>query len=389
MRTMVALLLLAACGEVKGDMPVDGSTTDMSEDSEGPIDAAPAACNNGQREAGETCYGTPISFDGGDFAYDAQLVDIDGDGDLDLVFADQTQLLYFVQQSGTFATSPSMGPLITSARFRAANIGGDARLELISGDSGGISTWQTSGTSSAYSSTSAPTEGVFKPAGIEIAKITNGATPEVVSVYNDKIYIGTYNASMVLTNASNRSVTKISGFAVGALDADSFADVAVIAAAGVVVFRGTATGLDPLIDTSYDTVANDIAIGDIDGDGVADLVVADAGTSGSISWMRGLGDATFAAAQTKAITNLGSSIAVADIDGDGNADVIAGRTRASLAVLVLHGNADGTLSDPVELPYPYARLDQISVADYNGDGVVDIVASMPTTGEIALYPSTP
>jgi hypothetical protein len=388
---MAALLLIASCGEVQGEMPVDGSTADTPPgDDASDIDARPVACDDGHRDPGETCYGAPISFDGGDSAYETQLADIDGDGDLDLVFATGTQLSVLSQQGGTFATTPSNGPAAVGNRFRALNVGGDSRLELISGDTSGISTWQTSGTSSAYTSTFANTEATVSPVGIELAKVTGGALPEVVSVYGDKIFVGTYNTSLVLTNASNRSVTKIAAFAVGALDADNFADVAIAAVEGIVVFRGTATGLDTVIDTPHDILANGIAIGDIDADGTSDIIFAKGGTSGSINWMRGLGNTTFAAAQTKPMPNMGSDIAVADIDGDGRADVIGGRVRGTLAVLVFHGQADGTLADPVELPYPYATMSSLYAnADYNGDGVVDIVTSVSTTGEIAVYPSTP
>lgn len=391
MRRMAALLLIASCGEVAGDMPVDGPTADTppGEDAAAEVDAPPAACGDGHRDPGEACYAAPISLDGGDSAYDAQLADIDGDGDLDVVFATGTQLSFFAQQSGTFATTPSSGPATTGARFRATNLGGDARLELVSGETGAISTWQTSGTSSAYSSTSAATGASLKPIGVELAKITNGAVPEVVSVYGDKIFLGTYNTSMVLTNASNRSVTQIAAFATGALDTDTFGDVAVAAVEGIVVFRGTGAGLDTSIDTPHDVLAGGIGIADIDADGVSDIVFSKSGTAGSIGWMRGLGNTTFATPQIKSVPNFGSDIVVADIDGDGRSDVIGGRPRGTLAILVFHGKADGTLGDPLELPYPFSTISTISAADYNGDGVADIVVSVASTGEIAVYPSTP
>ncbi|MFN0246230.1 MAG: FG-GAP repeat domain-containing protein [Kofleriaceae bacterium] len=391
MRRIVALFLLSSCGEVQGDMPGDGSTTsDAGDDAAPETDAPPAACGDGVRNPGEACFGTPFSLDGGDSAREAQFADVDGDGDLDLLFATGTQLSYFPQQSGTFATTPSDGPPITGSRFRAANIGGDARLELIGAGTGSISTWQTSGTSTAYTSTVATTEVSISPAGVELAKITNSATPEVVSAYGDKIFLGTYNTNMVLTNVSDRGVVKISALATGALDSDAFDDVAIAAVGGIVVFRGTSTGLDTVITTPQLTSASGIAIGDLDADGVADLIFAKSGTSGSLNWMRGLGNMTFAAVQTKAIANLAGDIVVTDIDGDGRVDVIGGRSRGTLAVLVFHGKSDGTFTDPVELPYPFATMSSISAnADYNGDGVADIVTTVSSTGEIAVYPSWP
>jgi adhesin/invasin len=391
MRTMAALFLLASCGEVQGDMPVDGSTTDTPGDDAAPdVDAPPAACGDGNRDPGEACFGTPISLDGGDAAFDAQLADIDGDGDLDVVFSSDTQVSFFAQQGGTFATTISNGPASTAATLRIANLGGDARLEVITGDVGGISTWQTSGTSTAYATTFAATEAGVKTAGVELASVTGAAIPDVVSVYGDKIFVGTYNTSLVLTNTSNRSVVKISSLATGALDGDNLADVAIAGVNGIVAFRGTAAGLDIVADTPHDELASAVAIGDVDADGVGDIVFTRSGTSGYIGWMRGLSNMTFAPAVTKAVPDIGNDLVIADIDGDGHPDAVSGRVRGTLAVLVFHGKADGTLADPVELAYPFTILSSISAkADYTGDGVVDIVTTSANTGEIAVYPSTP
>ena len=371
-------------------MPADGPAADTGEDAALEVDAAPAVCADGHRDPGEACFGPPITRDAGDSAEEAQLADVDGDGDLDLVFTTGLGLAYLPYEAGAFATSPVAGPAVTGSKFRAFNAGGDSRLELITGDVGGVSTWQTSGTSTAYTSTFAATLATVKPTAFELAKVTGAALPDVVSSYGDDIFIGTYNTSMVLTNATNRNVYKTSAIATGALDGDAFADVAVAAVGGIVVFRGGAAGLSAVIDTPHDTLVNGLAIADLDGDGTSDLVFTDSGTSGSIGWMRGLGNMTYAAAETKSVANLGFDIAITDVDGDGRADVVGARVRGTLAVLVFHGQANGTLGDPVELPYPFATLTSLYAnADYTGDGVADIVTSVRTTGEIAIYPSQP
>ena len=133
-----------------------------------------------------------------------------------------------------------------------------------------------------------------------------------------------------------------------------------------------------------------VGIGDMDGDGVADIMFTDSGSAGTLGWMRGLGGVTFAAAQTKSVANLGSDLAIVDVDGDDLADVVTARVRGVPAVLVFHGRADGTFGDPIELPLSLSSVSTLHAnADYNGDGVADIVVSQSTSGSIVVYPSTP
>ena len=116
-----------------------------------------------------------------------------------------------------------------------------------------------------------------------------------------------------------------------------------------------------------------IVTGDFNGDGKPDLAVANAGTEpdSSVSILLGNGDGTF---QTHVDYYAGSdpdSIAVADFNGDGKLDVVVA-SPPDLAVWVLLGNGDGTFQPAVN----YAAgmgAGRLVTGDFNGDGKPDVL----------------
>ncbi|MGA7557889.1 MAG: FG-GAP-like repeat-containing protein [Terriglobales bacterium] len=120
-----------------------------------------------------------------------------------------------------------------------------------------------------------------------------------------------------------------------------------------------------------------VAIGDVNGDGYSDLVVANEGTNnnnGSVSVLLGNGDGTF---QSPVNYNAGdgpASIRLADLRGIGVLDAIVVDIdyNSPVELSVLLGNGDGTFQPPMG----YTGLCQpifVTVGDVNGDGRPDLV----------------
>src|SRR5204862_5967819 len=89
-----------------------------------------------------------------------------------------------------------------------------------------------------------------------------------------------------------------------------------------------------------------VAVGDLDGDGAADLIVGNdliaAGSFfGSVLVLPGNGDGSFQAAMSSATGGQPASVVVADVDGDGHMDAVTAN-RASrgntISILIGHGN---------------------------------------------------
>ena len=129
-----------------------------------------------------------------------------------------------------------------------------------------------------------------------------------------------------------------------------------------------------------------VAAADVNGDGVPDLLVGNAGLAeGSVGVLLGKGDGTFQ--QLMTYDSGGSqaySVAVADVNGDGKPDLLVANcgpiginacNHGNGLLGVLLGNGDGTFRPVMTYDSGGSTAVSVAVADVNGDGKPDLLVA--------------
>ena len=117
-----------------------------------------------------------------------------------------------------------------------------------------------------------------------------------------------------------------------------------------------------------------VAIGDLNGDGILDAVVANEGFRSGYSILLGRGRAEFAPPLIFGIDGVTPTMVILrDLNFDGKLDLVIGN-RDSTGVVVLLGSGDGAFGVPQQLPSS-GRCIFVTTADFNEDGLEDLVCT--------------
>jgi hypothetical protein len=171
----------------------------------------------------------------------------------------------------------------------------------------------------------------------------------------------------------------ISSMAAADVNGDGKADLIIADGAGKVsVLVGFGFGVfGPPVSYAIGNGLAAIAVGDLNGDGILDLIIANS-SSNSLSTLLGLGGGHFAAARTFAVGSSPSSVAVADFDHDGNLDVIVADQPSYVALLL--GDGTGGFRSLTLISTPATA---VAAADFDGDGHAD--AAVISFGALAIF----
>ncbi len=138
-----------------------------------------------------------------------------------------------------------------------------------------------------------------------------------------------------------------------------------------------------------------LATADFNGDGNADLAVADA-TTEKVDVFFGTGTGTFTTGPVLALSAPPTAILTGDFNGDGHPDLAvassAGSGNAGTSVTIFLGSATGTFAlgqtTTVEASAGTSEPVAIAAADFNGDGHLDLVATDYTDGAVSVLLGT-
>jgi len=224
---------------------------------------------------------------------------------------------------------------------------------------------------------------------VAIADMNNDGLPDLISA--------DFNVSLFLQSAPGTFATPIPLYpgganwvAAGDLNNDGVADVALVDNYGVwlLLHTGapTATTYAAPVAVYTEAVnawyvgANIVAIADVNGDGLKDLIVTDPGPIGggmptvAVLVQNPASPGTFLAPVSYATApgSLAQAVVVADVNGDGHPDIVIGGTNA-VSVLLQNPATPGTFMAAVS--YSVTDANEIAVVDVNGDGLPDVVVA--------------
>jgi hypothetical protein len=122
--------------------------------------------------------------------------------------------------------------------------------------------------------------------------------------------------------------------------------------------------------------ADDMAVGDMNGDGKADILTAEAEGNGQFRYMLGTSNGTGIASWKQIMSGMSnpSDMELGDLTGDGKADVIAEEPASNGQCRYMLGTGSGSGISSWKQILGGMACAQFDVGDFTGDGKDDIVA---------------
>ncbi len=320
--------------------------------------------------------------------YDIDLVDVDLDGDLDIV--QSTNMRVWLNDGiGSFTIGDeNLGVKIEKAVF--GSLDADADIDMIAipdGNGGfgvydGLDIWSNSTGANIFNLNTTLGSGIFQAQDIALADLDGDSDLDIVATtrISSTYYLRTFinNGGLAFSDGFNQLLAASAKVSVGTMDADGDVDIIVTTNSGLTVYLndGTGTAFSPLstVYTSGGLLdAENLIVADFDNDSNLDVFALNSSESIFDSYIF-INDGTGAlTVSPNVLTNSGYSnhAIVGDLDNDGDNDIIITGYFSGNTAWVNDGTGNFVLDD-----VPLGKGDEGAVpvlGDLDGDSDLDLV----------------
>jgi hypothetical protein len=319
------------------------------------------------------------------------LADLNADGKLDVIVANlvaDSLTIRLGDGTGNFGPPMRLATGVGPRAVAVADLNGDGLPELVAATSTGVSLFKGLSGGTFSPKFDFPIAG--GPEDVAIGDATGDGRPDVVTANpgDNSVTVLTGGPPGVGLNGESMSMSTTaapSSVALGDLDGNGVLDI--VAAnhnANVVsVLRGLpAGGFAAKVDYATAPGPGLVEIGALDNDGGLDLVTVSP-SPGKLSTLLNNGAGAFPFHDDLTITNTATALVLADFDGDAVPDV-AITSNGTTDVTFLKGSGFGTFFGPQGIPTNHGLSHGIGVGDLDHDGWRDVVVTAQDQSVVAL-----